>query len=149
MTLTCEQCGERYTGNPGRRYCSQRCSGQAWATTRPRKPRKPKATPKKAKDRAGIVGARWLKVRAIIRQLVKDGRPCAICHRPIDLRPASQGGPMPRTRWSFSVDHREPRSKGGDYYALSNLRPAHYGCNSSRGNGTKRMRTTRQETSRW
>jgi 5-methylcytosine-specific restriction endonuclease McrA len=101
-----------------------------------------------AKSRAGIVGAQWLKVREVVRQQVKAGRPCAICLRPIDLRSPDQGGPPPRTRWSFSVDHLEPRSKGGAHFALANLRPAHYGCNSRRGNGTKRMRTIRQ-VSRW
>lgn len=31
------------------------------------------------------------------------------------------------------MDHVIPRSKGG-FWHLSNLRPAHYGCNSGRGN---------------
>ncbi|WP_210416758.1 HNH endonuclease [Microcella sp.] len=31
------------------------------------------------------------------------------------------------------MDHVIPRSHGG-YWELENLRPAHYGCNSSRGN---------------
>ena len=42
--------------------------------------------------------------------------------------------------WSFSVDHVEPvsRLEANDPKLLdpTNLRPAHLGCNSRRGNGT-------------
>lgn len=42
-----------------------------------------------------------------------------------------------RSRWAFSADHIIPKSLGGSD-ERSNLRPAHYGCNSARGNGKTR-----------
>ncbi|GAB2558727.1 HNH endonuclease [Leucobacter ruminantium] len=33
-----------------------------------------------------------------------------------------------------TADHIVPRSKGGDLYDITNGRPAHLSCNSSRGN---------------
>ena len=55
------------------------------------------------------------------------GNRCHLCGKPIDLTlmyPKAQ---------RFSIDHLVPRSRGGTN-ALSNLRPAHLGCNSKRGN---------------
>lgn len=43
----------------------------------------------------------------------------------------------PRTPLSFSVDHVDPTSLGGDVMRQDLWRPAHYGCNSSRGNTTR------------
>lgn len=43
----------------------------------------------------------------------------------------------PRTPLSFSVDHVTPTSLGGDELRRTNFKPAHYGCNSSRGNTTR------------
>jgi 5-methylcytosine-specific restriction endonuclease McrA len=40
---------------------------------------------------------------------------------------------LKRHRRSPSVDHVEPLVAGGRLLARSNLRLAHYGCNSSRG----------------
>lgn len=52
---------------------------------------------------------------------------CWLCARPIDLD-------VPRrSSGGLSIDHVIPRSLGGSN-ELSNLRPAHYGCNSARGN---------------
>lgn len=39
-----------------------------------------------------------------------------------------------------TVDHVVPRSLGGAVADRSNLRPAHYSCNSARGNGTRTHR---------
>ena len=61
---------------------------------------------------------------------------CWICHLPIDYHAP------PRTRWSFSLDHVVPRSLGGDPLAEWNARSAHYSCNSARGNGTRKAKTT-------
>jgi 5-methylcytosine-specific restriction endonuclease McrA len=55
------------------------------------------------------------------------GSVCHLCGEPIKfgLRPCHPLGP--------SMDHLVPRSFGGGW-DLGNLRPAHHGCNSSRGN---------------
>jgi len=49
------------------------------------------------------------------------------------------------TPQSFAADHVTPTSLGGDAVRLSNLRPSHFGCNSSRGNTTRgQFPTSRQ-----
>ncbi len=67
--------------------------------------------------------------RAARKALREMGRPCWLCGRAIryDLK-----GPHPL---SFSADHvREPGRIAADLlHDPSNLRPAHYGCNSARG----------------
>lgn len=64
----------------------------------------------------------------VLRRLTAEtyGTTCHICGEPIDLAVA---GPDPR---AFTADHLVPRSRGGSD-DLANLRPAHLGCNSSRG----------------
>ena len=57
--------------------------------------------------------------------LKRDGYVCQLCMKPID-----RNAP-PRTPMSGSIDHIVPLSKGGTGVA-SNLRAAHYGCNSAR-----------------
>lgn len=83
------------------------------------------------------LGARHQAIAVIVRRRVRQGAPCWLCGLPIDLEAA------PRTRWSFSVDHVTPRSKGGQT-TLANARPAHYGCNSGRGNRTPGAPSTRR-----
>jgi 5-methylcytosine-specific restriction endonuclease McrA len=75
---------------------------------------------------AGLKGRRWANLCQQIRQS-SDVHVCHWCRRIIDL------DAEPRTRWSFSVDHKVPRSRGGAPYERSNLATAHYGCNSSKG----------------
>lgn len=77
-------------------------------------------------------------------ELREQGRPCWYCGRPIryDLK-----GPHPL---SFTADHVvEPgRCDPAMVNDPSNLRPAHYGCNSSRGaryGNTKRSNGPRPE----
>ena len=79
--------------------------------------------------RPGRSGAAWARAR---KAVLEHATHCAICGRP--LNPDAP----PRTKWSSSVDHIDPLSRGGDPLALDRLRPAHYGCNSRRGDGTKR-----------
>lgn len=55
------------------------------------------------------------------------GTRCCLCGEAIDL---ARRWPDPR---SFTVEHTTPRSHGGRDN-LANLRPAHLGCNSARGN---------------
>jgi 5-methylcytosine-specific restriction endonuclease McrA len=86
------------------------------------------------------LGSTHQTIAAILRKQVEHGAPCHLCGHPIDLHAE------PRTRWSFSVDHLIPRSKGGKS-TLTNSAPAHYGCNSSRGNGDNQRNTWRPR--RW
>ena len=53
-------------------------------------------------------------------------RVCAICGLPI---------PYPATdlKYSLSVDHIRPLSKGGLEFDRTNMQPAHFGCNSRKG----------------
>lgn len=79
---------------------------------------------------------RWQQVR--LKVLERDGWICWLCGLPID-----RGAP-PRSRWSASVDHIVPRSKGGNLLDPANLRAAHHGHNSARGNREpKRQRQSR------
>ena len=68
----------------------------------------------------------------LLAEVCPPGSLCEVpeCKQPsrvieFDLRRFHPRGP--------SMDHILPRSKGGTW-DRSNLRPAHYGCNSARGN---------------
>jgi len=77
-------------------------------------------------------GHAWNEARARFKtECQKVNAPCWLCMQPIDYTAE------PRTPASFSADHVTPTSLGGDPTRSSNLRPAHYGCNSSRGNTTR------------
>lgn len=65
---------------------------------------------------ASVWGGR--RVQALTRLvLATKGRTCHLC----GLTGAT------------TADHVTPRSKGGAVWDLANLEPAHYGCNSARG----------------
>lgn len=49
--------------------------------------------------------------------LATYGRTCHLCGLP----------------GATTADHETPRSKGGDPWSIDNGRPAHYSCNSKRG----------------
>lgn len=63
---------------------------------------------------------------------------CALCGQPLDHNAKAH------TYWSTTVDHIIPISQGGNPYDLSNMRPAHKGCNTSRGNGRTTGKGTRR-----
>lgn len=69
------------------------------------------------------------------------GSLCWLCREPIlfGLRPRHPKGP--------SLDHVIPAAKGGTW-DLSNLRPAHYGCNSGRRDRAPNVGRGRR-SSRW
>lgn len=94
------------------------------------------------------LGGSWQAIARAVRQRAANGEPCWICGGRIDTRPPSEGGPEPRTRWAFSADHLKPRSKGGQS-TLANAAPAHYGCNSARGNRTSSTDRTTWRPRRW
>lgn len=76
-------------------------------------------------------GRQWDRTRAIAKQQARTkNEPCARCGKPIDWTAA------PRTPSSYTADHVTPTIQGGSD-RLSNLRTMHYGCNSSRGDGTR------------
>jgi 5-methylcytosine-specific restriction endonuclease McrA len=78
--------------------------------------------------RIGRAGKPRAQLGAIVRA---EETTCWRCGHPIDKRLP------PRHRESFSVDHIIPISiNPGLAYVRSNLRAAHYGCNSARGNRT-------------
>ena len=87
----------------------------------------------------GRSGGRWRRRVAQVRAQVADhGEPCAVCGMDIDLTI-----PAKHSR-AFSVDHIEPLGMNGSPLDIGNLRPAHHGCNSARGNRMrKRTRVTR------
>jgi 5-methylcytosine-specific restriction endonuclease McrA len=80
----------------------------------------------------------WRKVRS---QILKDAQVCWICGKPLD-RNAPPGSSL-----SPSVDHivsikaartLDPATRERLRLDPANLRPVHYGCNSSRGPGRPR-----------
>lgn len=77
-------------------------------------------------------GRRVAQLRAAVLALY--GNQCVICNELIDLARVHPDS------MSFSIEHLTPRSAGGTD-SLVNLRPAHLGCNSARGN--RPMQTAR------
>lgn len=86
---------------------------------------------------SGIKSYRWKELRA---KVLSEESHCWLCGLPLDF------DAPPRTRWSPSVDHRIPRSLGGDMFDRDNLRAAHYGCNAGRG---RRDPTPERKSERW
>ena len=87
------------------------------------------------KRHPGRSGAAW---RAVSARVLRDASVCWLCGLPLDFDAPA------RSRWSPSVDHVLSLSamRGFDEgtqrrLALdpANLRAAHYGCNSRRGDG--------------
>lgn len=83
----------------------------------------------------GRTGHKW---RQAVARLRVPGARCWICGHEIDLD-IKHPDPM-----SFSVDHVTALSRGGDPLDPANHRPAHLGCNSSRGVGTPTFATSRE-----
>ena len=73
---------------------------------------------------------RWQLLR---RVMIPAASLWALCGRPL-IHDAP-----PRSKWTPTLDHIVPLSRGGDPYDTANLRVVHYGCNASRGNGTRRV----------
>lgn len=80
-------------------------------------------------------GRRWRgRNQKQLRRLVTDvyGWRCSICHTMINPNAT-------RLRDRLSIDHVLPVSRGGTD-TIENLRPAHYGCNAARGDGSRTVR---------
>ena len=75
---------------------------------------------------AGLKGRVWLRICAEVRAS-SDVHVCHLCKRLIDME-------LPATdAMSWTLDHIDPRARGGSRYARHNLAPAHRRCNSSKG----------------
>lgn len=84
----------------------------------------------------GRTGHGWRRACAIV--LAPAHLVCVRCHRPID-----KALPWPHIM-SKSVDHLRDLADGGDPLDLSNLGPAHLGCNAragARAQAARRRRT--------
>lgn len=86
------------------------------------------------KRHPGRAGSAWRRVSA---QVLRESTVCHLCGLPLDFDAPS------RSRWSPSVDHLLPLSAMREFDDVTqrrmaldpaNLRAAHYGCNSKRGN---------------
>jgi 5-methylcytosine-specific restriction endonuclease McrA len=75
----------------------------------------------------GRSGRPWRRLHAWCKANMGDV--CSLCGEWID-----KALPAPHRR-SFTVDHITPLSMGGHPTDLSNLAPAHYGCNAAKGAG--------------
>lgn len=124
----CKCCGvtfEPQRGN-GAMFCSRRCAK--------RYGNREKSRTFNGRGRAALrehYGDEWRKHYERINQAKvheRDGYVCGICGGAIDRYEKS---PVPT---SPSVDHIVPLSKGGDH-TYSNVRSAHFWCNSKRGAG--------------
>jgi 5-methylcytosine-specific restriction endonuclease McrA len=81
-------------------------------------------------------GRPWHRERALFKAKCAETKAeCWLCkgkRGPIDYTTKTKTDTL-----AFTVDHHVPTSRGGDVMRVANWRPAHFGCNSSRGNGTR------------
>lgn len=73
-------------------------------------------------------------------RLKAEGKPCAICGKPIDYDlnwwVDPKDGKRKRHPLSFEYDHATPSARGGDN-SLDNAQPAHRICNQRKGDGRR------------
>jgi len=141
----CKTCSTVFYHRTEKTFCSDECKTRAWSRTckdcgvqftqKRNCSGKCKACRRRDKNRASSVRLRVRRGKvaiAVVRISVhdcweRDGGKCQICLKRIDLS----------VKWphrnSMSVDHIVPLSKGGTDEA-ANVRAAHLGCNSRRGN---------------
>ncbi|MBD0707383.1 MULTISPECIES: HNH endonuclease [unclassified Streptomyces] len=81
--------------------------------------------------------------RRLVAALKARGLPCWICGHAINPRLDAWH------RLSFTLDHIQPLSLGGDLLDPANARPAHRACNSGRGNRTRPPRSQQRTSKRW
>ncbi len=75
------------------------------------------------RSRSGSLSERWTKAQVV----EKSNGICALCGEPIDMTLKNPD------RFSFSIDHIIPLSKGGSNL-FDNVQAAHLSCNSSKNN---------------
>lgn len=131
----CTVCDSTFTAPTAhrqRRYCSAGCAkrrekmglerARAYTAMAGRAADAPSRRPGRVSGPRA--GSRWRKLRV---QVLAEERNCWLCDGAIDFSAA------PRSRWSPSVDHVIPLVDGGALLDRSNVRAAHYWCNSVRG----------------
>lgn len=85
--------------------------------------RRPNSRPKQ--NRYGREGPEY---RAAVARIKKDGSHiCALCNKPIDMTLHHYD------KWSWTMEHPTPLSRGGDPLDPANQREAHRTCNSKKG----------------
>lgn len=80
--------------------------------------------------------------RRLVDWLRAQRQPCWLCGHNIDYA-LSAKHPL-----SFTLDHEQPLSRGGDLLDRANARAAHRRCNSAKGNRTPAQRPQRASR-RW
>jgi len=117
-----------------REQYNARC--RRWRSANPE--RHAEATRRVRQSNPDVVRERTRRRQALVRQVTvervdycaiaeRDAWTCHLCGLPVD--PALRG----RTRWARSFDHVIPITRGGHHVA-SNIKLAHFGCNSRKGN---------------
>lgn len=145
---TCPTCSTQFEVNhPQQRFCSKPCRTRKVG-------RKPPTEAERARLRAkaqarGQHHPKIFYTRLRPQVLERDRWQCRmpVCKQPNRTIPrAGLRAWHPR---SASVDLIVPKSLGGSDLDLDNLRAAHFGCNSSRGNGTRKPRSVPARSREW
>lgn len=72
------------------------------------------------------------------KRVASEGRPCALCGKPIDYSldwwEDPKDGKRKRHPLSYELDEIVPISRGGSPFDYDNVQPAHRICNQRRGN---------------
>lgn len=83
-------------------------------------------------------GYRTADRKRLRRRVEVEGRPCAICGKPIDYSldwwVDPRDGKRKRHPLSYELDEIVPISKGGSSFDYDNVQPAHRICNQRKGN---------------
>lgn len=136
----CTHCGRVFHPTGARRCCSEACSvlrlaavHASWRipsahSDRLRTERKRRGSARRAERLAAVTGSKKQKSGRWRRIADRDGLECWLCHQAVDLTVSVRHQRAP------SADHVVPLAHGGSDDD-SNLRLAHYGCNSRRGPG--------------
>lgn len=105
--------------------------------------------------RRGTTGRPWRRFHASI---LTTATVCCICNgrrggfvrNATCTHPTHQGlRGCPTHPLAPSLEHHQPLSLGGAVRSRHNAGAAHFSCNSSRGNGTKRSHTTKPARQTW
>lgn len=127
VTISCEQCGKQFTQivhNRIKKYCSKKCSRQAWRQANPEKAALMRRQENHIR-RARRVSTEHESIR-VGDVFERDGWRCGICGKKVDKRLKF---PHPK---SVTLDHIIPLAKGGTH-TWDNVQCAHFMCNCLKG----------------
>lgn len=138
---TCPTCKTLFTPtkHPDQRFCTRVCRDRKLGSQPPSEKERARIRAKTRARGTHHSARAFAKLRAVV--LERDAWTCRlpVCKQPTRAIPRT----APRA-WhpaSASVDLIIPKSRGGSDKDISNLRAAHFGCNSSRGNRTQPVPT--------